>query len=93
MYYLSGLAKARILLFSTPHFVVAAAVAVADADDAAASVAAEVDGADAAETGAAASENESGAVETAVQLEKCALLDCLDRTAADPPRQKKRSSS
>ncbi|KAM1142955.1 hypothetical protein ACFX2B_031532 [Malus domestica] len=44
MYYLSGLAKARILLFSTPHFVIAAAVAVADADDdaaAAASVAAE----------------------------------------------------
>ncbi|KAM2657983.1 hypothetical protein EV1_013294 [Malus domestica] len=69
MYSLSGLAKARILLVSSPHFVV---VAVAVAEAAAASVAAEVDGVDAAEIGAAVSENESGAVETAVQLEGCA---------------------
>lgn len=49
-----------------------------------------------AEIDAAASEDESGAVETVVQLKECAWHDCyyyyyLDRTVA--PLQKKQSSS
>lgn len=68
-----------MLLFSSPHFVVVVAaaaahvvVAVAAAAAAAAHVVAEVDEIDAVGTDDAASENVSGAVETAVQLEECA---------------------
>lgn len=67
-----------MLLFSSPHFVVVVAAAAAHvvvavaAAAAAAHVVAEVDEIDAVGTDDAASENVSGAVETAVQLEECA---------------------
>lgn len=85
MHYLSGLEKPLILSFSNPQLVVAAVpVAVVVA------VAAGADADDAAGT-AAASENEFGAAETAVQPRKCALLGYWDIAAG--PLQKKQSSS
>lgn len=89
MRFLSDSEKAWFLWFSVPRFAAAAAAAPA------ASVAAEVDAVDAAEidaVAAAASENESGAVETAAeQLKVYAWHDCSDNTA-DQLRKRKNSS-
>lgn len=88
--YPSGSEKAHFLWVSNPRFAAAAALTAAAVVPAAAFAAVEDDAVVDAETDAVASENESGVVETAVQLIACAY-DCLDKIAGC--LQKRHSSS